>query len=285
MKSYEAIYSKGHLVDVKTGKRIFLKRGEKFIITGQDEHFEEKDALKNIHEIRNAQEKYDYLRKNYEGEFLIKIADKDTTLEFGINITKPTNEDKKEKFRFKAVLLEDLYMHSKGGKKEKDWTLCDCTCEVSECIEGELNLFEPLQSKSLNALYTEMVGFYFNGQRNPACNAFKTYKIIYDTTNTFQYFASKTLLLDEVRKREIQIWINDINNKLIKEIGEYFNIYKDEYNDLKEKINKPEQLLSEEEKLDLLRTFLKSNALSNYVNMSLLENNVLDIKGLYYHLF
>ena len=45
MKSFEVKYTKGHLVDIKTNKRIFLKRGGVFNILGDDNQFEEKDEL------------------------------------------------------------------------------------------------------------------------------------------------------------------------------------------------------------------------------------------------
>lgn len=172
MKSYEVTYTKGHLIDVQTGQRIFLKRGGKFNILGDDDQFAEKDELKIIREALSASEKQATLETAHPEYHLEKIAEAQQILVYRIGLSQKTSEDRRYEFLFDAVLLEDLYIRSKNGE---DWSLCDCLCESRNCLEGELQMIEAVQGSSLSNLFSNMVAFYFPLQRSGACNAFTTF--------------------------------------------------------------------------------------------------------------
>jgi len=108
MKSFEVKYTKGHLVDTKTNKRIFLKRGGVFNILGDDNQFEEKDELHFDTKPLSETEKLQQLEKNHKNFSLIKIASKDQNFVYRIGLSKSTKEDKEKEFLFNCTILEDL---------------------------------------------------------------------------------------------------------------------------------------------------------------------------------
>ena len=169
MKNFEVKYSKGHLVDIKTNKRILLKRGGIFNILGDDNQFEEKDELQFESKALEPDKKLIALQKWHKGFYLKKAADKNQLFLYRIGLSKQTQEDKAKEFLFNVIILEDLYLRSKDGE---DWSLCDCLCETQECLEGEIQMIEPVQGNSLNKLFSNMITFYFPMQRSGACNAF-----------------------------------------------------------------------------------------------------------------
>jgi len=178
MKNYTINFTKGHLIDVSTGKRILLKRGGTFNLLGDDDQFEEKDDLSIKIEPLDSKEKSKFLKEKFNKHNLELIAKKGSKLMYRIGIIKKTKEDKDREFLFEAVLLEDLYMKSKKSfskKKGLNWILCDCICETSKCLDGEIQIYEYVQGLSLNNLFSNMVAFYFPMQRSGNCNAFKTF--------------------------------------------------------------------------------------------------------------
>lgn len=172
MKSYEVQYVKGHLIDQKTGKRIFLKRGGRFNILGDDDQFEEKDELHMEEMPLDTKNKKEKLEKDHKGYMLYKIADAGIKLVYKIGLSKKTSEDISREFLFDAILMEDLYLKSKDGK---EWSLCGCKCITANCIEGEVQMIEPIPGESLSNLFGNVVTFYFAFQRSTACNAFNTF--------------------------------------------------------------------------------------------------------------
>ena len=162
-------YSKGHLVDIKTNKRIFLKRGGIFNILGDNDQFEEKDELQFESKALDENQKLVVLQKWHKGFHLKKAGDKNQIFLYRIGLAKQTKEDKAKEFLFNVIILEDLYLRSKDGE---DWSLCDCLCETRECLEGDIQMIEPVQGNSLNTLFSNMITFYFPMQRSGACNAF-----------------------------------------------------------------------------------------------------------------
>lgn len=172
MKNYEVTYTKGHLVDVKNGKRIFLKRGGRFLISGDDNQFEEKDDLSIEKQALDAVAKLKKIQDDHKGCFFEQIAMAGTELFYRIGLSRKTGEDRQHEFLFQASLLEDLYMYSKNGSK---WRLCNCLCETGYCLEGEVQMIEPVRGLSLNNLFSNLVAFYFPLQRSGACNAFNEF--------------------------------------------------------------------------------------------------------------
>lgn len=184
MKSFEVKYTKGHLVDIKTNKRIFLKRGGVFNILGDDNQFEEKDEL-NLETLPlNETEKLNQLERNHKGFKLKKISSQGQCLVYRIGLSKKTNEDKEMEFLFNCTLLEDLYIRSKN---DEDWSLCDCICETTQCLEGDIQMIESVKGNSLNNMFSNMVAFYFPMQRSGACNAFDYFYLIDENDKAHLY--------------------------------------------------------------------------------------------------
>ncbi|RIJ45492.1 hypothetical protein D1614_22745 [Maribellus luteus] len=200
MKNYQVKYSKGHLVDTSTGRRIFLKRGGTFSILGDDDQFEEKDELHlNIIPL-DSKKKLLQLQKKYFSHELVKIADAGQKFVYRIGLSKVTSEERNTEFLFHALILEDLYIRSKNLE---DWSLCDCFCETSECLYGEIQMFEPVVGNSLNNLFSNMIAFYFAMQRSGACNAFDTFFFSNDSHYTLTQVKSGFLTSLNRRRGEI----------------------------------------------------------------------------------
>ena len=175
MKSFEVKYTKGHLLDIKSNKRIFLKRGGVFNILGDDNQFEEKDELHFETKPLSENEKLQHLERNHKNFSLKKIASKDQNFVYRIGLSKSTKEDKEREFLFNCTILEDLYIRSRNGE---DWSLCDCLCVTTDCLEGEVQMIESVNGNSLNNLFSNMIAFYFPMQRSGACNAFDYFYFI-----------------------------------------------------------------------------------------------------------
>ena len=62
MKIYKVQYLKGHLVDIESKKRIFLKHGGTLHIHGDDDQFEEEDELQDSKEPLPSVEKLEALK-------------------------------------------------------------------------------------------------------------------------------------------------------------------------------------------------------------------------------
>lgn len=169
MKSYQVKYTKGHLIEIQTGKRIFLKRGGTFNILGDDNQFEIKDELQFNHNILETKEKLASLEKTYKNHKLFNVADAGTKFLYRVGLSKRTSEDKEQEFLFDAWIHEDLYIRSKNGD---EWSLCDCVSETCNCLEGEVQMIDSVFGLSLNNLFSNMIAFYFPMQRSGACNAF-----------------------------------------------------------------------------------------------------------------
>lgn len=179
MKNYTVKYKNGHLIDVATGKRIFLKRGGEFTLLGDDLMFEDKDELTFQRLPLSSSEKYSILQNNYKNYRFVKVAWAGQKFIYRIGLSKMTKEDVKIEYLFDAVIMEDLYIKSKINNKEDSkqdkWSLCDCLCKTTKCIDGDLQMFEEIQGLSLSNLFSNMVAFYFTLQRSGSCNAFNTY--------------------------------------------------------------------------------------------------------------
>jgi hypothetical protein len=172
MKTHNVRYIKGHLVDSASGKRVFLKRGGNFTILGDDDQFELKDEMSFDFQPLPAPGKLERLRIKHRNFVLVRLAFAGTRFIYRIGLSRTTSEERAPEFLFDAVLLEDLYMMSKNGE---DWTLCNCYCETTECLDGEVQMIEPVQGYSLNNLFSNMVAFYFPMQRSGTVNAFNDF--------------------------------------------------------------------------------------------------------------
>jgi hypothetical protein len=203
MKTYQVKYTKGHLVDMQTQNRIFLKRGGMFTILGDDDQFEENDELNIELEPLLSDEKKNYLEKRYPNHEIIKVLNSKQRLFYRIGLSKQTSEEKENEYIFAATLLEDLYL-----KKSINgvWTMCECLCETKECLYGDIQLVETVRGLSLNNLFSNMVAFYFPLQRSGACNAFKDFYIGNEKTKL--YSADHIKILPQVSVLKPKIVIN-----------------------------------------------------------------------------
>lgn len=95
MKSFEVKYTKGHLVETKTGKRIFLKRGGVFNILGDDDQFQIKDELQINFKPLDSLKKLNDLKSKHWGYFFKKVADNGQKFVYRIGLSKTTSEEKK----------------------------------------------------------------------------------------------------------------------------------------------------------------------------------------------
>jgi hypothetical protein len=76
MRYFEVIYYKCQLVDTKTNKRMFLKRGGIFNILGDNNQFEEKDELQFESKALDEYQKLVVLQKWHKGFHLKKSVEK-----------------------------------------------------------------------------------------------------------------------------------------------------------------------------------------------------------------
>jgi hypothetical protein len=188
------------LVDTKTRKRIFLKRGGTFSVLGDDDQFEEKDELQLNFTPLDNKSKLRWLQKKYFSYELVKIAETRQKFVNRIGLSKLTTEEKNSEFLFEAIILEDLYIRSKNLV---DWSLCNCFCETNECLYGDIQMFEPVFGYSLNNIFSNMVAFYFAMQRSGACNAFETFFFSYGSHYTLTQVKSGFLNSLERKRGEI----------------------------------------------------------------------------------
>lgn len=172
MKSYNVKYTKGHLIDSTTEKRVILKRGGTFNILGDDDQFELVDELELKKNPLGSLAKLSDLQKQFPSQVLEKIADSGHKFVYRIGLSKLTSEENAAEFLFEATIQEDLYLMSKN---KKDWRLCECLCKTEDCIDGDIQMLEPIWGTSLNNLFSNIVAFYFPLQRSGACNVFKTF--------------------------------------------------------------------------------------------------------------
>lgn len=197
MKIFNVKYTKGHLIDTSTKKRIFLKRGSMFNISGEESCFEEKDDLLIDKEKLDPKAKLESLKKKYKNYHLEKVADMEREFVYRVGLSRKTNEDKVREYHFNAIILEDLYLRSKNGL---DWSLCDCLCETTKCIDGGIQMFESVTGNSLNNLYSNMITFYFRMQRSSTCNVFNTFYLCNVIHNSnYDYNRSSLKLLGMIR--------------------------------------------------------------------------------------
>lgn len=172
MKNFEVTYTKGHLVDKTTGKRVFLKRGGSFTVLGDDNQFEEKDELEVKLNVLGTDQKLQRLSTEFKNHVFVRCAESGERLVYRIGLRKTTSEEKTREFVFDAILLEDLYIKSRNGI---NWSLCDCLCETRECVYGDVQMVETVRGLSLSNLFSNMVAFYFPLQRSGSTNALEQF--------------------------------------------------------------------------------------------------------------
>jgi len=203
MKNFKVNYNKGHLVNVETGKRLLLKRGNSFFIQGDDDSFDEEDELtKPYKKALGKEEKIKKLESNFKNHKFYLAANAGDYLAFSISIRHQTGEDRDKTYWFNAQILEDQYMKKNLSSKDQKVSLTPCIVKTIDCFRGDIDLYEDIYGFSLNNLFSNMVAFYFMLQRSGACNAFKTFQILPHKAESYDDFQRmKKVSLQQIRKK------------------------------------------------------------------------------------
>ncbi len=214
MKAFKVIYKHGHFIDVESKKRLIPVQDEEYIITASEKAFKVEDTKLKVGDVRNRQEKAVWAEREFgEGNYY-KLMNEGEKLFFRVGNSRRIQGDESHQYIFLCELREDLYLYRLKGKKgdqEEHWRLANCICVLESCLLGGLTLTEKIPAKSLNALFSNTVQFYFSMQRSASANAFNTFFVynegmnitFEDTTNRRYYGLSK------MRKKFI---INEAHN-------------------------------------------------------------------------
>ena len=191
MISKVVTYKNGHFYDKETGQRFELAEGSELAITTYDNFKattrgvgEVPDTLKSQQEIaielkvaKDSKEIRDYQKIYSEGTILY------VWMSINKDVKKPngTTDKENQKYLFKVILDEDLYVYIKSNWKEG--RLWDCACRIIEEPTNRLSFFEVVYGKSLNEVYKNTFVHYFGNNGNPACNAIDRFLVQPDDEN------------------------------------------------------------------------------------------------------
>lgn len=178
MKAFKVVYKHGHFIDVETGLRLIPVQDAIYTISASDNAFKTEDAKLRKGIVLNTELKAKWIDSKYGKSKYAKILNAGEQLFFRVGNSKPIQGDESSQYIFLCTLLEDLYIYFVKGRKTndiEDWRLAECQCELEKCLVGGLTLTEKISSKSLNALFSNTVQFYFTNQRSTAANAFDTF--------------------------------------------------------------------------------------------------------------
>ncbi len=180
MKSYNATFRNGHFYDIKTKVRIIPVGGKVFVISADDDAFQEDDDLMPEKKPLLDSKKIETYKEKYNGN-VIKLLEKQTNLYFRLGLGNPGKNHDSLQYVFKCKTNDDLYIYLPLGAEKSNptaWRLLDCSCYLTACIIGGLTLTDEVSAKSLNQLFQHTVMFYFSMQRSGSCNPFKTYFLL-----------------------------------------------------------------------------------------------------------
>lgn len=180
MKTFKVVYKHGHFIDVETELRLIPVQDAVYTISAPDNSFKTEDAKLKKGVVLNSELKASWVESKYGNNNYTKILNAGEQLFFRIGNSKIIQGDESSQYIFLCTLLEDLYIHLLKGRETndaEDWRLTACQCELEECLDGGLTLTEKISSKSLNALFSNTVQFYFANQRSTATNAFDSFFI------------------------------------------------------------------------------------------------------------
>ncbi len=167
MHSKNLIYKNGHFYE--NGMRIEIKEGAKVCIVANESDFEELPSdLFYLPKIKSSKELIEEINSDFDIFESKNIINKGTKLYFSIS---RVELKKRVIHKFKAELLEDLYLFKRKTWKKPEYRLYDCACIVKENISDSLDYFEEIQAKSLNEAYKKTFVHYFGNKGNAACNA------------------------------------------------------------------------------------------------------------------
>ena len=209
MKAYKVSYQNNQFIDIETDKRIILKPGNEFILSGNDVAFTEEDKTLKINDPKCDKDKEKHMIEKYGKDNVLKIIPSGAHLFFRVGNPKVTEKNEIHEHLFRCKIKEDLYLYLMKNKDHRDhmnWRLADCSCELDKFIYGGFEHFESIKAESLNKLFSQTVMYYFNMKRSGSTNAFDTY---------FIHFDNMEIDIEKVRRKKYQS-LGDTRKETIK---------------------------------------------------------------------
>lgn len=177
MKSHNIIYKNNKFYDTVTGRRVFPKDGELFLIAGDNNSFGNHDPLNVAHkseDVFNSEKKLDEVKKIKNLKSYKRMFQANENIYFDFSITKQKSEGEPKHYRFRIQFLEDLYLYTCTTWKENTLPeLHNCRCVVIDDLNRNVDYFEPIHAISLNDAYSKTRQFYFPNQGTPGASVYK----------------------------------------------------------------------------------------------------------------
>lgn len=173
MSPRKIIFVNGQFYDAETRKRVTFRNGADLWVDcgGQDISFGVDAGHKPTVKSKRKQESELYSnlsRGRYE--WYQPLLGRGGHLYFSINLQLRESYWTGD-FKFKVLLLEDLYAYKLLKSKADDIRLADCACVMEEVITGDIEYFTKVHGKSLNEVYKTTYVHYFSNFGSPTANA------------------------------------------------------------------------------------------------------------------
>ncbi len=178
MKTYKVEFQHDHFIEVGTKNTINPKKGQIYILTGEDNAFDINTVKTKISQSLDSISKENSMLKKYGIAGCTKILNAGEKLYFRVGKIQKTEGDKNLEFVFQCILLEDLYLYLKKGNDGNDhlgWRLAKCNCQIESCVLGGVEVYNKVESDSLNSQFTKTVMHYFSEQHCGSTRAFTTF--------------------------------------------------------------------------------------------------------------
>lgn len=178
MKTYRVELQHDHFIEVGTNNTIHPKHGQIYILTGEDNGFDINQVKTKVPESLDSLAKRQKMLEKYGEKRCKKILNEGEKLYFRVGRILTTDDVKNVEFIFQCILLEDLYLYLKEGCDAGDqlsWRLAKCNCRIEKCLLGGIEVFNKIESDSLNSLFTKTVMHYFSEQHSGSTRAFTTF--------------------------------------------------------------------------------------------------------------
>ena len=178
MKTYKVKFQHDHFIEIETNNTVHPQQGQVYFLIGEDNGFEINQVKTKVPESLDSNAKRQKVLAKYSEKRRNKILDPGEFLYFRVGQMQKTEEDRNTEFVFQCVLLEDLYLYLKEGFEAQDplsWRLVKCNCRIEKCLIGGVDVFNKLETDSLNSLFTKTVMHYFSEQHSGSNRAFTTF--------------------------------------------------------------------------------------------------------------
>ncbi len=173
MSSRKIIFANGQFYDAETRKRVTFRNGAILEVGGKEGDISfgvdagHKPAIKSKGKQAAALSE-NLSRRRYE--WYQPLLDRGEHLYFSISLH-VTESYWTGPFKFRVLLLEDLYAYKLLKAKADDIRLYDCACVMEEIVAGEIEYFTKVHGKSLNEIYKTTYVHYFSNYGSPTANA------------------------------------------------------------------------------------------------------------------